>query len=32
VHFIAQGAHPEAIRRHGLRVDSINGDFAVKPA
>jgi 2-dehydropantoate 2-reductase len=32
VHFIARGAHLEAIRRDGLRVDSINGSFVVKPA
>jgi 2-dehydropantoate 2-reductase len=32
VHFIARGAHLDAIRRNGLRVDSINGDFVVKPA
>jgi 2-dehydropantoate 2-reductase len=32
VHFIARGAHLEAIRRDGLRVDSINGNFVVKPA
>jgi len=32
VHFIARGAHLEAIRGSGLRVDSINGDFVVKPA
>lgn len=29
---IARGAHLEAIRRHGLRVDSIAGDFVVHPA
>jgi 2-dehydropantoate 2-reductase len=32
VHFIARGPHLDAIRRDGLRVDSINGDFVVKPA
>jgi 2-dehydropantoate 2-reductase len=32
VHFIARGAHLDAIRRDGLRVDSINGDFVVRPA
>ena len=32
VHFIARGAHLEAIRRDGLRVDSVNGDFVVRPA
>ena len=30
--FIARGAHLEAIRRDGLRVDSIAGDFVVRPA
>ncbi len=32
VAFIARGPHLEAIRRHGLRVESIAGDFAVRPA
>ncbi len=30
--FIARGEHLEAIRAHGLRVDSIKGDFMVHPA
>jgi 2-dehydropantoate 2-reductase len=29
---IARGPHLEALRRHGLRVDSIAGDFVVHPA
>jgi 2-dehydropantoate 2-reductase len=32
VHFIARGEHLEAIRRDGLRVDSIKGDFVVSAA
>ncbi|NNJ08963.1 2-dehydropantoate 2-reductase [Chloroflexales bacterium ZM16-3] len=32
VYFIARGAHLEAIRTGGLRVDSIAGDFVVAPA
>jgi 2-dehydropantoate 2-reductase len=32
VTFVARGAHLEAIKRDGLRVDSINGDFVIKPA
>jgi 2-dehydropantoate 2-reductase len=32
VAFIARGAHLEAIRQHGLRVDSTSGDFVVQPA
>jgi 2-dehydropantoate 2-reductase len=32
VHFIARGAHLDAIRKDGLRVESINGDFVVRPA
>lgn len=32
VTFIARGAHLEAIRTHGLRVESIDGDFTVCPA
>ena len=32
VTFIARGAHLEAIRKNGLRVDSISGDFIVQPA
>ena len=31
VTFIARGKHLEAIREHGLRVDSIIGDFVVAP-
>jgi 2-dehydropantoate 2-reductase len=30
--FIARGAHLDAIREKGLRVESIAGDFAVSPA
>ena len=30
--FVARGAHLEAIRARGLRVDSILGDFVVAPA
>ena len=30
--FIARGAHLAAIREHGLRVDSVRGDFVVQPA
>ncbi len=29
--FIARGEHLKAMRRHGLRVDSIEGDFVVQP-
>jgi 2-dehydropantoate 2-reductase len=32
VHFIARGAHLEAIRTSGLRVTSANGDVHVQPA
>lgn len=32
VSFLARGAHLEAIGRDGLRVDSIAGDFVVRPA
>jgi len=32
VAFVARGAHLEAIRRDGLRVESIAGDFVVQPA
>ena len=32
VAFVARGAHLEAIRRDGLRVESKNGDLHVKPA
>ncbi len=31
VGFIARGAHLATLRADGLRVDSINGDFAVQP-
>ncbi len=31
VTFIARGEHLDAIREHGLRVDSILGDFVVSP-
>ncbi len=30
--FIARGAHLQAMRDHGLRVDSPKGDFVVQPA
>jgi 2-dehydropantoate 2-reductase len=29
--FIARGAHLKALRAHGLRVDSLKGDFVVHP-
>ncbi|MGB1239404.1 MAG: ketopantoate reductase family protein [Pseudomonadales bacterium] len=32
VHFIARGAHLEAIKRDGLIVESIAGDFTLQPA
>lgn len=32
VTFIARGKHLEAIQNHGLRVDSINGDFFIHQA
>lgn len=32
VTFIARGRHLQAIREHGLRVDSIKGDFIIHPA
>ena len=32
VHFIARGPHLEAIRRDGLRVESIHGDLHIRPA
>jgi len=32
VTFIARGRHLQAIGKHGLRVDSINGDFTLHPA
>ncbi len=31
VTFIARGAHLHAMREHGLRVESIKGDFTVQP-
>jgi len=30
--FVARGSHLEAIRRDGLTVESVEGDFAVRPA
>lgn len=30
--FIARGAHLEAIRKNGLCVDSVDGDFGIRPA
>lgn len=32
VTFIARGAHLAALRAHGLRVESVHGDFAITPA
>lgn len=32
VALIARGEHLKAIREHGLRVDSINGDFVFRPS
>jgi 2-dehydropantoate 2-reductase len=32
VHFVARGAHLAAIREHGLRVSSVDGDFVIRPA
>lgn len=29
--FIARGKHLQAMRKHGLRVDSLKGDFVVRP-
>jgi 2-dehydropantoate 2-reductase len=29
--FIARGTHLDAMRKHGLRIDSISGDFIVPP-
>lgn len=29
--FIARGDHLQALRKHGLRVDSVKGDFVLKP-
>jgi 2-dehydropantoate 2-reductase len=31
VRFIARGAHLAALREHGLRVDSVDGDFRLHP-
>ena len=31
VSFVARGEHLQAIKQHGLRVDSINGDFLLQP-
>ena len=31
VGFIARGEHLQALRTHGLRVDSVKGDFMVQP-
>lgn len=30
--FIARGEHLQAMQNHGLRVDSVSGDFVVQPA
>lgn len=30
--FLARGAHLRAIQEHGLRVESVDGDFAIYPA
>jgi 2-dehydropantoate 2-reductase len=30
--FVARGAHLDAIRKHGLRVESIRGDVHIRPA
>lgn len=32
VWFVARGAHLDAIRAEGLRVSSVTGDFAIRPA
>ena len=32
VTFLARGAHLEAIRKHGLQIKSIHGDFHISPA
>jgi len=32
VTFLARGAHLAAIQAHGLRVESVHGDFVVRPA
>lgn len=32
VTLIARGRHLDAIRQHGLKIDSINGDFVFHPA
>ena len=31
VSFLARGSHLKAIKEHGLKVNSINGDFTVSP-
>ena len=31
VHFVARGAHLEAMRTHGLRINSPNGDLHIEP-
>ncbi len=30
--FLARGAHLHAIQEHGLQVESVDGDFAIRPA
>src|SRR5213078_3079307 len=30
--FLARGAHLRAIQEHGLQVESVDGDFAIRPA
>lgn len=32
VTFLARGAHLEAIQKHGLKVESVQGDFVIQPA
>ncbi len=32
VTFLARGEHLQAIREHGLRVESVHGDFTIQPA
>ncbi len=32
VTFVARGEHLRAIREHGLRVESVKGDFTIRPA
>lgn len=31
VNFIARGQHLQALREHGLQVESLNGDFVIQP-